>query len=137
MAIHYHKVPKSKRTGSRQKYELTKNYIVQTNIKPGKICILMGYTVLFPDGMLGILKDYRWDGASFIAIDTKDFMQASLCHDALYQLMREGKLDRKYRKAADKLMYKLCVEDGMWKIRAWWCYQFVRMFAGKCARHKK
>ncbi len=131
--ILYRKVPKAERTGKRQKYELLVDYQVQTYIFYKRAAII-GYVYLYPKGRLTIQKGYRWDGASFIAIDTEDFMRASLFHDALYQLMREGLLDRKHRKAADKLMYRLCVEDGMWKIRAWWCYCFVRMFAGKCAR---
>lgn len=88
------------------------------------------------DGMqsLFIYRDYAWDGPSGPAVDTPSFMRASLVHDALYQLMREGKLPESYRKAADDLMRQICREDGMCWLRAWWCYRAVRRFAAKAAR---
>ena len=57
-------------------------------------------------------------------------MRGSLIHDALYQLMREKHLDhRTYRPVADKILQRLCREDGMSRLRAWWVYQGVRLFA--------
>ena len=44
------------------------------------------------------------DGPSGPAIDTKNFMRASLVHDALYQLMRLGTLDKSRRQYADRLL---------------------------------
>ena len=47
-------------------------------------------------------------------------------HDALYQLMRGGYLDKvTHRKPADKVLQKMCREDGMSAIRAWFVYQGV------------
>lgn len=137
--IKYRKVPKSERTNKRQKYELLEVYERSTGIEldnGGRWVKIPCYITLFPLGDIIIQRGYRWDGPSFIAIDTPDFMRASLVHDALYQLMREGKLDIKHREAADQELYNICVEDGMWKIRAWWCYQFVRLFADKAAKGK-
>jgi hypothetical protein len=56
-------------------------------------------------------------------------MRGSLVHDALYQLMRERRLDEEtYREPADRLLQKMCKEDGMSAPRAWWVYQAVHFF---------
>ncbi len=88
--------------------------------------ILLNY-----DGELIVKKYYAWDGASGPAIDTKTFMRGSLIHDALYQLMREGLLDRSFRDAADHILRRICIKDGMWKIRANWVYWAVKNFAAR------
>ena len=57
-----------------------------------------------------IIRDkYNWDGPSGPTVDTKNSMRASLVHDALYQLIRIGQLDKRYRKKADKVLY---MKDG-------------------------
>lgn len=74
------------------------------------------------------------DGPSGPTFDTLTFMRGSLVHDALYQLMREGGLDRQmYREAADITLRQICLEDGMNPIRAWWVYQGVRLFGNPSA----
>jgi len=85
-----------------------------------------GYlTVQGRDLVIG--KGYQWDGSSSIAVDCKEDMRASLVHDALYQLMRMGKLDYKTERLyADQLYRDMCIEDGMWKVRAWWRYKAIR-----------
>ena len=80
------------------------------------------------DGYLFMEVGYAWDGPSGPTIDTPSFMRGSLVHDALYQLMREGCIDRKHRKYADELLRKICLEDGMNKFRAWYVYRAVRIF---------
>jgi hypothetical protein len=56
-------------------------------------------------------------------------MRGSLVHDALYQLMRERYLDEDtYRDRSDRLLQKICKEDGMSMLRAWWVYQGVHLF---------
>ena len=82
-------------------------------------------------GTLIAYKGYAWDGPSGPTIDTKSFMRGSLVHDALYQAMREGLLDRSYREKADQILYDLCRADGMSRFRAWYVYRFVRMFGAK------
>ena len=55
-------------------------------------------------------------------------MRGSLVHDALYQLMREGRLDKKgYRGPADRLLRSMCKKDNMSSIRAWWVYRGLRV----------
>jgi len=80
------------------------------------------------NGSLIMDLGYAWDGPSGPTIDTPSFMRGSLVHDALYQLMREGEIDRKHRKYADELLRRICLEDGMNKFRAWYVYRAVRIF---------
>lgn len=86
------------------------------------------YLWLLPDGTLVIRLGYRWDGASGPAIDTETFMRGSLVHDALYQLIREGFLPLDDRAWADLELRVICLEDGMWPVRAWWVYHAVDIF---------
>ena len=84
------------------------------------------YIDLTRDGYLFIERGYAWDGPSGPAIDTKNFMRGSLAHDALYQLIRTGHLSKTFRKDSDLLLKKICLEDGMSKVRAQWVYLGVR-----------
>lgn len=117
-------------------YQLYEDYEIRIDI-----ClsypIETDFVSLFPDGLLLIKKGYAWDGASGPAMDTKTIMRGSLVHDALYQLMREDYLYReRSRDAADRLLQKICIEDGMCKLRAWWVYQAVKRFADPYADPK-
>lgn len=119
------------------KYVLRYSYEYQTEIATTKLSPetpAYPYVLLFPGGKLMIRAGYAWDGPSGIAIDTKSFMRGSLLHDALYQLIREGHLQPSFRLYADELLRKVCLEDGMNPIRAWWVYQCVRMFGAKYAK---
>ncbi len=77
-------------------------------------------------GVLTVKARYAWDGASFIARDTENFMRGSLFHDALCGLVADGTIHKIYRKYADKLLRRHCLEDGMSKFRAWYVYHAVR-----------
>ena len=114
------------------KYQLSKDYSVFVNIFP-KENIYSEFIELHFDGFLIIKSGYCWDGPSGPAIDTKNFMRGSLVHDALYQLMREELIGQECREEADKELRKICLEDGMSKIRAEWVYYAVRTFAKRCA----
>lgn len=108
------------------KYQLKETYVMADAIKPDTP-INTEYIALTSDGTLTISKGYAWDGPSGPTIDTLNFMRGSLIHDALYQLIRERHLDKdKYREIADRLLQKMCKEDGMSTLRAWWVYQGVR-----------
>lgn len=126
----------------RYKYKTTRAYQVKipwlVNVRPNKkdakrIRIFGGWAVV-EDDILTIAEGYAWDGASGPAIDTNSFMRGSLVHDALYQMMREGLIPQYHRKDADQTMKKICIEDGMWKFRAWYTYLAVRIFAGPFAK---
>lgn len=80
------------------------------------------------DGNLLILGGFEWDGPSGPAIDTPSFMRASLVHDALYRLITERKLPKRYRKDADKIMRVIAENDGMPFLRRWYAYAAVRVF---------
>lgn len=82
-------------------------------------------------GLLTLKQGYAWDGPSGPTIHTQSFMRGSLVHDALYQLMRLGKVDPDQRKYADALLRDICIEDGMWTFRAEYVYQSVRKFGKK------
>jgi len=117
------------------RYELVADYQTTVKIKP-ESGIHHQYFTLTMGGLLTIKAGYMWDGATFPAIDSKDFMRGSLVHDCLYQCMRLGLLPQTCRLAADEELRRICLEDGMWPIRAWWVYNCVRLFAGDCAKQK-
>ena len=115
------------------KYQLAADYTIQTDIKPDEFARTPRLR-LDTDGELYILEGYAWDGPSGPTIDTKNFMRGSLVHDALYQLMRQGHISpENWRKPADDLLIKICREDGMSALRAWWVYQGVRFGGGPAA----
>ena len=115
------------------KYQLVEDYQVPSDIKPIAF-IRTPYIRLDIDGMLTVCQGYAWDGPSGPTVDTKNFMRGSLVHDALYQLMRERHLDaQKHRDTADRILQRICIEDGMTTVRAWWVYQGVRFGGGPAA----
>lgn len=115
------------------KYQLKETYCIPIDIKPAT-AINTDYINLDTKVNLTISEGYAWDGPSGPTIDTFTFMRGSLVHDALYQLMRERHLDHNiYRDAADRILQKICKEDGMWYLRAWWVYKGVRLFADPAA----
>jgi len=76
----------------------------------------MGWVHLTSDGRLTIQRGYCWDGASGPTLDTASTMRASLVHDALYQLLREGQLPRWYRYKADHCLGRIMLREyrGEW-----------------------
>jgi len=115
------------------KYQLKEAYTVMIEIKPSSP-INTRYLGLDTSGNLTLHEGYAWDGPSGPTIDTLSFMRGSLVHDALYQLMRDQHLDRSvHRETADRILQRICKEDGMWSLRAWWVYQGVRFFADPAA----
>jgi hypothetical protein len=97
----------------------------------------MGWVRLNRQGELTLKTAYAWDGPSGPAIDSKNFMRGSLVHDALYQLMRLKLLPQGFRKQADEILWMICLEDGMSKVRADYVYQAVRAFAAPAAKPPK
>ena len=115
------------------KYQLVETYTVETGIVTNTI-IDTTFIRLEADGLLMTRAAYAWDGPSGPAFDTLNAMRGSLGHAALFQLMRMGLLDRKWFGAANKLYRKWCLEDGMWRIRAWWQFEGVDLFAEGATR---
>lgn len=116
------------------KYQLAEDYALTVSVIPDAR-IESDYIEHDTDGKLAIKKGYAWDGPSGPTIDTRSFMRGSLVHDALYQLMRQGFLNHEtWRGEADLELKRLCLEDGMWAIRAWWVYKGVQWFAEDAAK---
>lgn len=120
------------------KFEVAEYFYLQTEFRPSKDIQVFsnGKLVLSlsTSGLLEIFPGYAWDGASGIAINTKNFIRGSLVHDVPYQLMRMGLLPLSQRDKADRLLQKICIEDGMSTFRAWYVYKTVSAFGEKYAR---
>jgi hypothetical protein len=115
------------------KYQLVDEHSVKVDLKPDAR-IETEFIDLNTEGELVIKRGYAWDGASGPARDTKNIMRASLVHDALYQLMRQELLPmERWRKAADLELKRICREDGMSWIRAWWVHLGVRRWGALAA----
>lgn len=71
---------------------------------------------LTKDGTLTVREGYAWDGPSGPVVDRKTNMRASLCHDALYQLMRMRRLPCEMWPVADDEYVKVMAQDGAWSI---------------------
>jgi hypothetical protein len=117
------------------KYSLLESYDYESGIAiPAAVASPHGWVKLSRTGRLSMKKGYAWDGPSGPTIDTKDFMRGSLVHDALYQLMRQKLLPGRLRKRADELLWMVCQEDGMSRIRANYVFHAVRAFGTSSAR---
>ena len=111
------------------KYQLIRADAFLVNIVPENE-VDTQFISLDMSGMLQVKRGYAWDGPSGPTLDSKSAMQASLVHDALYGLMRDGFImGEKNRRKADKVFYMLLKRDGMWKIRAKVWYRSVRRWA--------
>ena len=108
------------------KYQLARAYRVSIGIFP-ETSIRGPYISLTKTGKLTITKGYAWDGPSGPTIDTKNFMRGSLVHDVLYQLMRHDLLSQNRKDEIDCLLFNMCLEDGMSRIRAWWVYKGLQI----------
>jgi hypothetical protein len=113
------------------KYRNNERRVIQTGI--AGFSAVIEFAQLQDDGTLILEAGFCWDGPSGPAVDTPSFMRGSAAHDAFYRFMRLGLLPQSVREAADTLMYRLCREDGMWPLRAWWCTRAVRNFAAGAA----
>lgn len=93
------------------KYQLHSIESFNTDIIPFRP-IETEYIKLSLGGKLTVLKGYAWDGVSGGVIDRKTNLRASLCHDALYQLMRMKKVHYGKWRAADREFSKILKQDG-------------------------
>lgn len=114
------------------KYQVAEDLTVQTDIRPDKY-IRTKFITLSKRGKLTIKAGYAWDGASGPTVDTESTITPSCVHDALYQLMRLGLLGQEWRNPADRLLRKMLVERGMWRIRAWYWYRGLQVADGDAA----
>jgi hypothetical protein len=112
---------------TRYKYRLTEQYALPMQWLD--VDVRIDYIVA-RDQTLTIQRGYAWDGAT-CARDTRTNMRAALVHDALYQLIRVGRLPRRYRARADREYYRLCRRDGMTILRAASHYAAIRAIGGR------
>ncbi len=107
------------------KYQLAERLIHKVGL-PDAIG-LSGDFVRIENSELILRKYYAWDGSTvpmkkWLKIvgwkSDKFCKKASVIHDALYQLMRAGLLDKDYKDIADQLYRGLCVKGGMSKWQA-------------------
>ena len=111
------------------KYQLHQDYAQAIPVNPDEP-VFTPYLALTTAGILLIKAGYAWDGPSGPTVDSKNFMRGSLVHDALYQLIRLGKLPFETKQVADELLHSMCVEDGMSRLRASWVLLGVRLGGG-------
>lgn len=109
------------------KYQLAQDYAIKLLIVGCDV--ETDYLRLRPDGWLTIREGYAWDGCSGPTIDTPSTMRGGLVHDALYQLIRLGKIDKGWRDLADDTFRWLLIDDGMWRWRAWLYWRAVSNLA--------
>ena len=113
------------------KYQLTRTYRIHLPELRG-VNFVGPLFDLSPTGYLTVMVGYAWDGATAYP-DRKTILRGSLVHDVLYQAMRLELLDRAHRREADKILRRICREDGMIWLEAQVVYGAVRAFAGPAA----
>lgn len=86
-------------------------------------------------GNICVKKGYAWDGAT-CAIDTDTFMRGAMIHDVLYQLIREGSINQKYRVKADEILDLILTCDGMSFFRRFYVKKALALFGSKAADPK-
>lgn len=105
-------------------------YLVESRL------ICNGYVQLLSPSLI-IQPGYAWDGPSGPAVDSLNFAFGSMGHDGGYQGMRTSELPQEARPAVDRLMRRTNLESGMLRIRAWYTWLGVRMFAGSYAQPRE
>ena len=113
-------------------YLLQQPVVIKTGIKNHAFNV--PYINMDNEGKLSIDVGYAWDGASG-AINTANWILASLAHDALYQALRLNCLPIKYRKTADKLLMVICQVNGMSWLRAHYSYLAVRAIGWRFTKY--
>lgn len=92
------------------------------------------YVKLDRFGRVTIKAGFDW-GASGLTWDTRSSRRGSIIHDAIYYLSQMKVFDdapnnHALRLSADDLILKYCLEDGMFKTRAYTWYYVLRACGG-------
>lgn len=109
------------------KYTLDEGYLYHLSFDT-KTTVVFGKIELDGD-ILKLRAGFGWDGASGPAIDTEDILRASAIHDALWELMKQGLLDQRYKKAIDSEFASILEEDGMPLFRRWYLLKAVSSYS--------
>lgn len=109
------------------KYQLTQTLRFDEVFKIDK-SVRTDYVYIKENGTVFVTRGYAWDGATGFP-DIESIMMPSLVHDALTQLMNEGIIPMRLRPQADKLLYKMCLKEGMNPLLARCVYGAVRLWS--------
>lgn len=111
-------------------YHVTDGRSYQTSLRPmdNMIGICGGRVDVSEFGLVCIRPGYWWDGASGPAIDSFDFMDASLLHDVYFQMMRERNISIWNFPRANWAMFKMSRRYGMHWFRASYAWLTVTIF---------
>lgn len=99
------------------KYQLVEDYVIDIEFS-WAVDIEADLVKLAANGMLTVRTGFAWDGVTGLAFDTRNFMRASLVHDALYHLMRQTGTNPKLHEKADELFLNIAKLDGVNPLRA-------------------
>jgi len=118
------------------KHVLAETIVFQTSIYPEKDT---GTELiqLTTKGLLTVCKWYPWDGASGPVIDRASNYEASCAHDALYELMRKGRIPHCYWELCDLEYIRLLEEHGAWRITMWIDAKGLAFAKGAAAHPRK
>ncbi len=108
------------------KYQLLKDEYISLSFDTTAY-IVTAYITLIGRRLL-CEKGYAWDGPSGPTFDTPDSMLGSLAHDALWQLIGMGLLDKKFKKPSDIELGIICIRNTMakWRANLWvWFLGFI------------
>jgi len=108
------------------KYQLAEDEAFQTAIYPA-LAIEHPFFRILPSGLVIAKAGYAWDGSTGAA-DTRESQSASLLHDVICQAVQIGLLDKQWKPAGDREYYRLCVKNGMWRIRAAMRYLAISIY---------
>ena len=117
---------------NKYKYQLVQSYITELEIRP-TVRIEEKYFALSTSGELVIKDGYAWDGASWCP-DVRCIMRGALVHDVLYQMLRMSLLPQTSRDTSDRVLQRICIEDGMAPLVARGVYLAVHKFGKQAAR---
>lgn len=119
---------------AKYKYQLCEEYHIPVDLPDSEAGAHWTY---ISSGVLVVSRWYAWDGPSGPVRDRRNVMRASLVHDALYQLIREGTIPDTCRNQADQIFRDLCIEDGVprWLARIY--YRGLRAFGKRATKPKR
>ncbi len=102
------------------KYVVKRDFYIKLDIVPYSE-IDIDHMQMDMEGNAVIFAGYPWNGASGTTIDTLSSMIPSLVHDFIYELIRLGLIDPKYKEYADRLLHDLGNECHMygWRTDLW------------------
>ena len=128
----YRKYPK----GSKYKYQLAERLVIPMPELAGNAA-RAPFIEMHPDGDLELFAGYACDGPSGPTIDREENIRGGFGHDALYALHRLLKLSIQLRDTSDRILARICVEDGMNKLWAWLAYYNAVKYVGKSSAAAK